>query len=327
MLSRNDAIAQMDAFGATGTPFFFFTDFKGSRAWVKAIADIDPGELMFAFHEPVVRPHQDRFTFEKHPLPFEAFRKAFDQVVHQIHIGNSFLVNLTFKTPVTTDLSLDDIFRISRAKYKLRFRDQFVVFSPETFIRIHEGQIYSYPMKGTLDASIDNAQVKLLNDPKEMAEHVTIVDLIRNDLSQIADDVEVARFRFITEVQTHEKKLLQVSSEIRGEVQPYYLNRPGSLIFSLLPAGSISGAPKAETVRIIEEAEDYQRGFYTGVCGVFDGKSMDSGVMIRFIEKEGDQLYYKSGGGITSFSSAEKEYREIIDKIYIPKDPADSDSL
>lgn len=321
MLSRSEAILKMDALASTSTPFLFFTDFKGTKAWVRPIRNLDPDEINFKFpnQKPSLRkPPSGSFLFEKTPLPFETFKLAFDKVLHEIQIGNSFLVNLTFKTPVNTNLSLQDVYSISNATYKIRYKDEFVVFSPEAFVKITDGHIYSYPMKGTIDASIDNAQVQILNDPKEMAEHVTIVDLIRNDLSQVADEVEVSKFRFITEVHTHEKKLLQVSSEIRGKVRPYYEDKPGSLIFSLLPAGSISGAPKSKTVEVIEAAENYQRGFYTGVCGLFDGRNLDSCVMIRFIEKEGQQLFYKSGGGITSFSVAEKEYQEIIDKIYVP---------
>jgi para-aminobenzoate synthetase component 1 len=87
-----------------------------------------------------------------------------------------------------------------------------------------------------------------------------------------------------------------------------------------LPAGSISGAPKPKTLEIIKKIEDYERGFYTGICGYFDGNALDTGVMIRFIEQEGDQLFFKSGGGITSFSDAKTEYQEMIDKIYLPFD-------
>lgn len=318
MLSRSEAIQKMNALGAAAEPFLFFTDFLGATAYVKPLAQISDDEVSYAFEPPSDDTPKPRFTFNKNPSNFQNFKAAFDQVVHEINIGNSFLVNLTFKTPVSSDLSLQDIFAISKAKYKLRYKDLFVVFSPETFVKIKDGVIYSYPMKGTIDAAEENAETRILNDPKELAEHVTIVDLIRNDLSQIAKNVSVARFRFITEVHTHEKKLLQVSSEIRGDLPSNFQKDLGTMLFKLLPAGSISGAPKPETIKIIRKAESYQRGFYTGICGLFDGKDLDSGVMIRFIEKEGNQLYYKSGGGITSFSIAEKEYREIIDKIYIP---------
>lgn len=319
MLTRNEAILKMDNLGAARIPFLFFTNFTGESAWVKPLTELDQDEVAWSFGE-INKPNPSSipFTFEKHPLKFEDFHKAFTQVVHQIKIGNSFLVNLTFKTPITTNFSLQDIFDQSKARYKLRFKDDFVVFSPETFVKMKGGYIYSYPMKGTVDAAAPDAEQQILNDPKEIAEHVTIVDLIRNDISQIAKDVEVTKFRFITEVKTHEKKLLQVSSEIRGRLSADYHSMLGSMLFRLLPAGSITGAPKPETVRIIKETETYERNFYTGICGVFDGENVDTGVMIRFVEKDGDQMYYKSGGGITSFSSAEKEYQEIIDKIYVP---------
>ena len=85
-----------------------------------------------------------------------------------------------------------------------------------------------------------------------------------------------------------------------------------------MPAGSISGAPKKKTIEIIDEVEGYERGSYTGIFGIFDGNDLDSGVMIRFIEKDGAEMYYKSGGGITINSIAENEYNELIDKVYVP---------
>ena len=86
---------------------------------------------------------------------------------------------------------------------------------------------------------------------------------------------------------------------------------------SMLPAGSISGAPKKKTVEIITEAEGYDRGYYTGVFGCFDGENLDSAVMIRFIEKqESGELLFKSGGGLTVYSDPDSEYREMIDKVY-----------
>jgi para-aminobenzoate synthetase component 1 len=89
---------------------------------------------------------------------------------------------------------------------------------------------------------------------------------------------------------------------------------------SLLPAGSVCGAPKAKTLEIIRTAESEDRGYYTGVVGWFDGSKLDSGVMISYIEKQGDHFYYRSGGGITDQSELQKEYQELIDKIYVPVD-------
>ncbi|GET22176.1 hypothetical protein JCM18694_24220 [Prolixibacter denitrificans] len=173
-------------------------------------------------------------------------------------------------------------------------------------------------MKGTIDAAIPNAASQILNDRKETAEHNTIVDLIRNDLSMVAKKVHVSQFRYIDEVKTHEKTLLQVSSEISGELPSDYHSNIGTIIATLLPAGSISGAPKQKTVEIIKESEIDQRGYYTGVFGLFDGQNLDSAVMIRYIEQKNNQMIFRSGGGITVFSEPEKEYQEMIDKVYVP---------
>ena len=230
------------------------------------------------------------------------------------------MINLTDKTRIETESSLVSLFEQSKAPYKLLYNDQFLVFSPEIFIQIKNKKIFSFPMKGTIDATTLNAKEKILNDPKELAEHVTIVDLIRNDISQVASNVRVERFRYVEEVKTHDRSLLQVSSEIVGDLPSDCASRIGDIIVSLLPAGSVSGAPKAKTLEIIREAEVVNRGYYTGVFGYFDGINLDSGVMIRFIEKDGDKLFYRSGGGITTQSNAKSEYQELIDKIYVPID-------
>ena len=198
-------------------------------------------------------------------------------------------------------------------------KDRFVVFSPEIFVKIRDEHIYSYPMKGTIDATLPDARRRILEDPKETAEHATIVDLIRNDLSMVATEVMVTRYRYIDELPTHQGALLQVSSEIRGRLTGGWQAEVGDLFFRLLPAGSITGAPKKKTMEIIAEAETYERGFYTGVMGYFDGNSLDSAVMIRFLEQQADgSLIFKSGGGITSQSDLTSEYNEMKQKVYVP---------
>ena len=226
----------------------------------------------------------------------------------------------------------------------------FVCFSPETFVRIKGGRIYSYPMKGTLDASLPDAEKQLMEDEKEAAEHATIVDLIRNDLSRVAEDVRVDKYRYIDVLHTNKGDILQTSSEISGRLPEDYQEHLGEILDAQLPAGSITGAPKDKTMQIIQEAEGYDRGFYTGIMGIYDQGELNSAVMIRFIEEEtspvdfeadgeknfkasegkGDEasegkrdeasrkLYFKAGGGITSKSDCRKEYEEVIQKIYLP---------
>jgi para-aminobenzoate synthetase component 1 len=134
----------------------------------------------------------------------------------------------------------------------------------------------------------------------------------------VASDVRVNRFRYIEKIVTNDKTLLQVSSEISGTLPENYHANLGNIFRKLLPAGSISGAPKKKTLQIIHEAETYSRDFYTGVFGYFDGSKLDSGVMIRFIKKENGKFIFCSGGGITANSNPQTEYNELIDKVYVP---------
>ncbi|WPP48637.1 aminodeoxychorismate synthase component I [Catalinimonas niigatensis] len=315
---------QMNRLGSRGTPFLFIIDFSIRQPVLIPLHEIDSTQLLYDFNgftnlpEQLITTNEATLSFEKFPLDFTTYKRSFDKVMYHLQAGNSFLVNLTLPTPIAINRSLQDIFYQSKASYKLWYQDKFVVFSPEPFVKIRGGKIYSYPMKGTIDSSLHNAEEKLLSDPKEIAEHVTIVDLIRNDLSYFASDVQVKRFRFVEEVQTYKGKLLQVSSEISGHLAANYWEQLGDILMSMLPAGSISGAPKPKTLEIIREAEGYERGYYTGVMGIFDGKNLDSAVMIRYIEKQGRQYIYKSGGGITARSQVETEYQELIDKVYVP---------
>lgn len=322
--SRQEAIRRMNQWGGKASPFLFLIDYGQEQCLVERLEEIDSQEIQFNLNgstnqqEDRVQPFQRPFTWHVNPLEESRYRNSFQQVVDAIHAGNSYLVNLTAATPIETDLTLLEIFQRSRARYKLWVKNHFVVFSPEIFVRICEGQISSYPMKGTIDARIPQAEQIILQDQKEAAEHATIVDLIRNDLSQIATRVHVARYRYIDRLETHHGPLLQVSSEVTGTLPSIWQKSIGDLLFTLLPAGSITGAPKKKTLEIIAQAEGYERGFYTGVMGIYDGKQLDSAVMIRFIEQQGERMLFKSGGGITAKSDCQKEYEELIQKIYVP---------
>lgn len=320
----NTIIHKMNEFGFKREPFLFIIDFYCKESVILPLSSAESAGISYNFNQKsnitiTGNKKYPKLVLEKSPVTYKEYKKAFQIVQQNLNYGNSYLVNLTFPTPINTNYSLKELFYYSNAKYKLLFKDQFVVFSPEIFVQINEkGIISSFPMKGTIDASIPDAEKKILNDKKEFAEHCTIVDLIRNDLSMVAKNVYVKKFRYIDKIKTHEKDLLQVSSCICGELESDYAKRIGDIIFSLLPAGSISGAPKKKTLEIIREAENYKRGYYTGVMGIFDGIKMDSGVIIRYIEKTHNEMFYKSGGGITVFSNPEKEYKELIDKVYVP---------
>jgi para-aminobenzoate synthetase component 1 len=134
----------------------------------------------------------------------------------------------------------------------------------------------------------------------------------------VGNNVKVEKFRYVEEIKAGNRALLQVSSKITATLPTQWHESLGQMLSTLLPAGSITGTPKKRTVEIIESVEACQRGFYTGVFGIFDGSSLRSGVMIRFIEKREEQLYYKSGGGITLDSDVKSEYAELLEKVYLP---------
>lgn len=312
----------MNDLGSRRIPFLFIIDFLMQSPIILPLSDVDNDSILFDIQGVCnfvcTQASHTQATLTKFPIPYERYAAAFRLVARNIRNGNSYLLNLTFPTRIQTHLNVREIFFLSAAKYKLLLEDRFVVFSPEPFVRICDNVISSYPMKGTIDASIPNAQRIILDDEKERAEHTTIVDLIRNDLSMVAANVHVESFRYIEHIITNEKKLLQVSSKVSGTLPFNFQNHIGTILFTLLPAGSISGAPKKKTIEVILESEQYDRGYYTGVFGYFDGNTLDSGVMIRFIENIDGVLYYKSGGGITSLSRPELEYQEMIDKVYVP---------
>ena len=145
-----------------------------------------------------------------------------------------------------------------------------------------------------------------------------VVDLLRNDLSIVSSNVRVTNFRYIDKISAGERQLYQISSEIVGDLKENWYENIGTILDELLPAGSITGTPKRSTVQIIQDVEGYDRGFFTGVFGYFDGVSFDSGVMIRFLQKnDNGDMIYKSGGGITIDSKILQEYDELIAKVYL----------
>jgi para-aminobenzoate synthetase component 1 len=320
---RSDAETLMNELSRQHKAFIFAIDYKGEKAYVEPICDIKTSECLFAFpgisNMDGLSPQSTKTPRWDVEIPDEAdYQRSFNVVRRGLLAGNSYLVNLTCSVKVDTDISLRDICLRSDAPYRLWIRDKFVCFSPEMFIRSDGTTISSFPMKGTADANEPEADVKLMENAKEAAEHATIVDLIRNELSKVSSHVYVKRYRYMETLQTNRGPLLQTSSEICGTLSERYRQDAGTLIFSQLPAGSITGAPKKSTCSIIAEAENYDRCFYTGVMGWCDGKHIDSAVMIRFIDRETDGLHFKAGGGITAKSNWKDEYNEVINKIYVP---------
>ncbi|WP_115073633.1 aminodeoxychorismate synthase component I [Canicola haemoglobinophilus] len=322
-----DFIQQANHFGQHKEPFFFLIDFEQQKPIILPIEQAEKEQIFFAISQPQgtksnvnwsVNLPTENCHFSSEPMKFEDYQRGFNLVKDELQKGNSYLLNLTYPSKIQTNYNLMQLFQQTKASYKLLFKDEFVCFSPEPFIQIYENKIYTYPMKGTIDANIENAEQTLLNSQKELREHYTIVDLMRNDLAIVAKNIEVKRFRYVEKIHTEKGAILQTSSEICGELAENWQSNIGDILAALLPAGSISGAPKEKTVEIIQQAEQQPRGYYTGIFGLFNGDTLQSAVAIRFIEQQGEQYYFRSGGGITIQSDVQDEYDELCAKVYLP---------
>jgi len=316
--------SQLNQLGQQRIPFCFVIDFACNHCHIQLFSE-SSNEVFFDFNgfQPLGKPTALTLPpiqqpIIQQPIDLTTYYAAFQQAQNYMYQGHTYLLNLTFPTQIALHNSLLDIYLASRAKFKLYFNNQFIVFSPERFIQISHNVIKTYPMKGTIDATLPNAAQQILNNPKEKAEHTMVVDLLRNDLSRVATQVRVEKFRYLDKIQAGNKQLLQVSSQISGQLQLNWQARLGDIFTQLLPAGSISGTPKKRTLEIIQQLENYKRGFFTGIFGYFDGENLDSAVMIRFIEQQDGKFFYKSGGGLTIDSEMCQEYQEMLAKIYIP---------
>lgn len=320
-LSGDKLFDEINRLGSQGDSFVFLIDAYAGKGMVSRLDE--PSSLLYSFNgktnAPDDKPFDRTLEWEVYPVSYRKYSEGFSLVMKHIMRGDTFLLNFTQPSRIKTNLTPGELFQASSARYKVCLPDVFTCFSPETFVTIDAGgKIASHPMKGTADASEENAMEMLLNDSKEIAEHHTIVDLIRNDLSRVAENVVVENFRYVEKITTNRSNLLQVSSKITGQLPPDWKCRLGDIFSALLPAGSVTGAPKPATLEIIRKAEHYDRGWYTGIAGIFDGATVDSGVMIRFVENQNGQMVFKSGGGVTFQSKCRSEYQEMLKKIYVP---------
>ncbi len=188
--------------------------------------------------------------------------------------------------------------------------------SPEMLLRCERGQLCTHPIAGTRKRGKDESQdakleKSLLNDPKERAEHIMLVDLARNDLGRVArkGTVNVPVFMRVERF----SHVMHIVSEVRAG-----LNKKEdifSALISCFPAGTVSGAPKVRAMQIINELEPEGRGIYAGSVGYFSfTKSLDTCIIIRTIVFKGRKAYIQAGAGIVADSRPENEYKETVNK-------------
>jgi len=187
--------------------------------------------------------------------------------------------------------------------------------SPESQLVISNGKAVVHPIAGTFKRTGDDildeqAAARLLQDSKENAEHVMLVDLARNDLSRLCDNVTVAQYRQV-QFFSH---VIHLVSEVTGTVREN--SNPFELVAKTFPAGTLSGAPKFKAMELIDQYEPTQRGYYGGAIGFmgFNG-SCNHAIMIRTFLSRDNTLFYQAGAGVVAASQPESELQEVNNKL------------
>lgn len=194
--------------------------------------------------------------------------------------------------------------------------DEIISTSPETLVRLKDGHLTTFPVagsrpRGATEEEDRQLESDLLADEKELAEHNMLVDLGRNDIGRIAvfDSVEVTEYKMIHRY----SKIMHICSQVEGNIRPEHDGC--SAIEALLPAGTLSGAPKIRACEIIEELEQVPRGIYGGALGYLDFTgNLDTCIAIRMAVKQGGKVTVQAGGGIVADSVPETEYEESANK-------------
>lgn len=187
--------------------------------------------------------------------------------------------------------------------------------SPESQLIISGGKAVVHPIAGTFrrtgdDATDQREAARLLDDPKENAEHVMLVDLARNDLSRVCDGVTVASYRQVH----YYSHVIHLVSEVTGDVRPD--SNPFELMARTFPAGTLSGAPKVRAMELIDEYEQGPRSFYGGAIGFvgFDG-GCNQAIIIRSLLSKQNTLIYQAGAGVVASSNPDSERQEVENKL------------
>ena len=253
----------------------------------------------------------------------EQFCAMVGRAKQYIRDGDIFQIVLSNRLSAPFEGSLFDTYRVLRtinpSPYMFYFSGTDVEVagaSPETLVKLENGVLHTFPLAGTRPRGRDEAEdraleAELLADPKELAEHDMLVDLGRNDLGRISKfgTVQVEKFH---DVQRY-SHVMHIGSTVRGEIRP---DRDAlDAIGAVLPAGTLSGAPKIRACQLIGELERNKRGIYGGAIGYVDfAGNMDTCIAIRIAWKKNGRVFVRSGAGIVADSDPEKEYLECLNK-------------
>ena len=288
----------------------------------KAVRDLEALRTLLTKGE--AKSFPGRLLGEVRPLFDEtSYCDMVERAKHHIREGDIFQIVLSNRLSAPFEGSLLNTYRILRtlnpSPYMFYFSGTDVEVagaSPETLVKLENGILHTFPLAGTRPRGKTPEEDKaleeeLLRDEKELAEHNMLVDLGRNDLGKISKfgTVEVEKLHSI-ERYSH---VMHIGSTVRGEIKPPH--DAFDAIEAVLPAGTLSGAPKIRACQLIAELENNKRGIYGGAIGYIDFTgNMDTCIAIRLAYKKNGKVFVRSGAGIVADSVPEKEYRECINK-------------
>lgn len=253
----------------------------------------------------------------------ETYCGMVEKAKHYIHEGDIFQIVLSNRLEAPFEGSLLNTYRVLRtinpSPYMFYFSGTDVEVagaSPETLVKLENGVLHTFPLAGTrprgkTEAEDEALEAELLADEKELAEHNMLVDLGRNDLGKISKfgSVEVEKLHSVVRY----SHVMHIGSTVRSEIRDEF--DALDAVEAVLPAGTLSGAPKIRACQLIGELENNKRGIYGGAIGYIDFTgNMDTCIAIRIAYKKNGKVFVRSGAGIVADSSPEKEYQECINK-------------
>lgn len=259
-----------------------------------------------------------RFLFDK-----EEYMEKVETTRTHIKEGDIFQLVLSNRIDADYEGSLFDTYRTLRtlnpSPYMFYFSSNDIEMagaSPETLVKVQNGKVYTFPLAGTRPRGRDNEtdrqlELELMADEKELSEHNMLVDLGRNDLGKVCKygSVKVEKYMEILRY----SHVMHIGSTVEGEIRED--KDAIDAIDAVLPAGTLSGAPKIRACEIINKLENNKRGVYGGAIGYLDfSGNMDTCIAIRLAFKKNGKVFIRSGAGIVADSVPEKEFQECINK-------------
>ena len=259
----------------------------------------------------------------RHLFDKEQYCSMVERARKYIYEGDIFQVVLSNRLDADCEGSLLDTYRLLRvinpSPYMFYFSSDDIEIagaSPETLVKLTDGTLYTFPLAGTKPRGKTPEEDKaleqtLISDPKERSEHNMLVDLGRNDIGKISQfgSVEVERYMDVLRY----SHVMHIGSTVRGTIRPD--KDAVDAVEAILPAGTLSGAPKFRACQIINELENNKRGIYGGAIGYIDFTgNLDTCIAIRIAFKKNGKVFIRSGAGIVADSVPESEYQECINK-------------